>query len=394
MWKTTRTLIIALGLSFVLLACIFVGGLYLWARQEGLPPWKAIQLRITLAFNDDDLHSPVDPGDPRFYEFEITGAEGSAGSIAAKLQREGLIRDAALFQDYVEYHGLDTQLQVGTYYLQRSQDIPAIAHVLIDASSAVIRFRIEPGWRLEQIAEAINANPQLDFTGGDFLALVGPGATIPPELDAARLGIPAALYEGGPSPSLEGVMFPGDYALRPGITVVEFRDELIEAFNANVTDPMIQQATSQGLTMYEVLTLASIVQRETWQPAEGPTIASVYLNRLAQNMRLDADPTVQYAIGQRDGRWWPLLQGENDYYARSGQQPNYRYNTYLKQDGAPTDDLLPPGPIASPGLGAINAVLNPDQTPFFYFFSCDGQTHTFSADLAEHNRQIEACQGQ
>jgi UPF0755 protein len=163
------------------------------------------------------------------------------------------------------------------------------------------------------------------------------------------------------------------------------RDELLRAFDENITLAMYQQASQQGLTMYQVIILASIVQREAVVTEESPLIASVYLNRLNRNMRLDADPTVQYAIGFRDGRWWPRLTGESDYYALDEAQANWTYNTYLMQDGSPREELLPPGPICSPGLAAINAVLAPAQTEYLYFRSCDDQTHIFSTTLAEHS---------
>jgi UPF0755 protein len=140
-----------------------------------------------------------------------------------------------------------------------------------------------------------------------------------------------------------------------------------------------------GYSMYEIVTLASIVQREAVVIEEASMIASVYLNRLERSMRLDADPTVQYAIGRRDGRWWPNLTGETDYYALNEPQPDHAYNTYLDQDGAPRSELLPPGPIASPGLAAINAVLYPAETDYLYFRSCDDQTHMFSTNLADHS---------
>jgi len=270
---------------------------------------------------------------------------------------QSLITNADLFVDYVQYYGLDSRLEAGTYFLKQTQTLEEIAYALTDAAAATIPFLSLEGWRIEQIADIIDQNPLLDFSGNDFLAVVGPGAAIPPEIKA-RAGIPDVMSNGQP-PSLEGFLFPATYQLKPGITPFELRDEMLAAFNRNVTDAMLQQAAAQDLTLYEVVTLASIVERETVVADEAPIIASVYLNRYRLPMRLDADPTVQYAIGNtRDGSWWPQIT-QADYYGLTGV-PNQSYSTYLNEG-------LPPGPIASPGVGSINAVLNPAVTEYFYF---------------------------
>jgi len=358
MTQTSRNLVavvLVVVLGIVLVACVAGAGLFLWARQEGLNPLKAIQLRISLERHEDELTRPAG-ADPQFRKFEILPGD-TASAIADNLLAQSLITNAGLFVDYVQYYGLDSQLEAGTYFLQQTQTLEEIAYTLTDASAATIPLLTLEGWRIEQIADIIDQNPLLDFSGSDFLGVVGPGAAIPPDFKA-RVGIPDVMSNGQP-PSLEGFLFPATYQLKPGITPFELRDEMLAAFNLNVTDAMIQQAADQGLTMYEVVTMASIVERETVAADEAPIIASVYLNRLRLPMRLDADPTVQYAIGStRDGSWWPQIT-QADYYGLAGV-PNQSYSTYLNEG-------LPPGPIASPGLGSVNAVLNPAVTEYFYF---------------------------
>ncbi|MBN1202444.1 MAG: endolytic transglycosylase MltG [Anaerolineae bacterium] len=367
MWKTARTLLIVLVLSGLLIGCVVVGGLYLWARQEGLNPVKAIQLRISLSLNNDELNTPAG-SDPTYRQFEVYAGD-TASNIALNLVDMGLITDADLFVDYVQYHQLDSQLEAGTYYLRQTQTIPDIARALTDASAATVPFLTLEGWRIEQIAEVIDTNPLLNFTGADFLATVGPGAGIPPEFKV-QVGIPDVLGNGQP-PSLEGFLFPATYKLKPGITVFELRDTMLDTFNQYVTDDLYQKAAQQGFTMYDVVTLASIVEREAVVADEAPVIASVYLNRLRLPMKLDADPTVQYAIGNsRDGSWWPQIT-QADYYGTDGL-PNQSYSTYLNEG-------LPPGPIASPGLASITAVLDAPPTEYYYFRAgCDGDgRHVF-----------------
>lgn len=358
MTTTSRNLVAVvtvLVLGIVLVGCVAGAGLFLWARQEGLNPLKAIQLRISLERYEDELARPAGT-DPQFRKFEILPGD-TASAVASNLLAQSLITNADLFVDYVQYYGLDSRLEAGTYFLKQTQTLEEIAYALTDAAAATIPFLSLEGWRIEQIADIIDQNPLLDFSGNDFLAVVGPGAAIPPEFKA-RAGIPDVMSNGQP-PSLEGFLFPATYQLKPGITPFELRDEMLAAFNRNVTDAMLQQAAAQDLTLYEVVTLASIVERETVVADEAPIIASVYLNRYRLPMRLDADPTVQYAIGNtRDGSWWPQIT-QADYYGLTGV-PNQSYSTYLNEG-------LPPGPIASPGVGSINAVLNPAVTEYFYF---------------------------
>lgn len=377
-------MMIVVTMGALLVSCVVGGGLYMWATNDtdaDLNPITAIRLKINLTRHESTLTASAG-ADATYREFEVAQGD-SAGNIAINLLTQGLIVDPDLFVDYVQYYGLDSQLEAGTYFLQQTQSLEQIAYALTDASAASIAFRTLAGWRLEEIGEqVIDTNPLLHFSSAEFLDVTGRGATIPPEF-MARVGMPAILYDGNP-PSLEGFIFPGDYKLQPNVTALDLRDTLLENFNANITDAMVIRAGELGLNMYEVITMASIVQREAVVIEEASMIASVYLNRLNRSQRLDADPTVQYAIGFREGRWWPNLFGESDYYALGDPQPEYAYNTYLKQDGMPRSELLPPGPICSPGLAAINAVLYPANTEYLYFRSCDDQTHIFSTNLADH----------
>ncbi len=379
--RSCLAVLIVIALALFLVACVVGGGLYLWARQEGLNPVTAIRLKIILTRNEDTLTSPAG-SDERFREFEVQPGD-SPYAIGLNLLAEGLITDADLFVDYARYHGLDRQLETGIYYLQQTQTMEEIAYALTDASVASIQFRTLAGWRIEEVAQfAVENNTLLDFSGQEFLNVVGPGAPIPPEFKA-QMGIPDRLSNNQP-PSLEGFMFPDDYRLKPGITALELRDALLQNFNDHVTGELYQQATAQDLTMYEVVTLAAIVQREAAVTEEMGMIASVYLNRLRLPMRLDADPTVQYAIGdtREAGNYWPQIT-QADYYGLSGV-PNQSYSTYLNEG-------LPPGPIASPSLAAILAVLNPPVTEYYYFrLGCEGRwaSRVFHAQPAVRSRQF------
>ena len=142
-------IVLALVLALALVACVVGIGLFLWARQDGLNPVRAIQLRITLAQREDDLNTPAGTSD-EYQRFVVNGGD-SAHTIAANLLAQQLITDADLFVDYVQYHRLDSQLEAGTFYLRDRQTIPEIARALTDASAATVPFRTLPGWRLEEI---------------------------------------------------------------------------------------------------------------------------------------------------------------------------------------------------------------------------------------------------
>jgi UPF0755 protein len=212
----------------------------------------------------------------------------------------------------------------------------------------------------------------LAFKGADFLRLVGPGAVVPPEF-ALRVGLPAGR-------SLEGFLFPATYELPADAPADELVARMLQNFGAQFTDQMKVDAATHGLSIYQTVTLASIVEREAVVADERPLIAGVYLNRLRKPMTLDADPTVQYPLGNsRDSTtWWQKITVA-DY-----RGVNSPYNTYLHQG-------LPPGPIANPGLASLRAVIYPQPSEFIYFrASCanDGR-HRFARTLEE--QQANAC---
>ncbi len=151
------------------------------------------------------------------------------------------------------------------------------------------------------------------------------------------------------------------------------RDQLLESFNSAVTDEMAADAALRGYNLYEIVTMASIVQREAVRNDEQPKIAGVYFNRLNVPMNMDADPTVQYALGDSRGTWWARITADDYQGVRSN------YNTYLNLG-------LPPSPIANPGFDAILAAIYPEASDFLYFRAdCrDDGYHDFARTYAEH----------
>jgi UPF0755 protein len=293
-------------------------------------------------------------------EFIIDEGE-SVNLITLHLEQEGLIPDAELFRIYLIYSGMDKTIQAGKYELKGSMSPVQIAIDLQNASSAMIVFGILPGWRKEEVAASLDSSG-LQITGQEFLEAMA---------DPSKVTIPATLEN---PPSVEGFLFPTTYEFARDINVDEMLSQVLEKF-AEVLTPEMKQAFGQhGLTIYQAVTLASIVQREAVHEEEMPLIASVFMNRMAIGMNLDSDPTVQYAIGYLPDRqsWWknPLTS--------SDLQIDSPYNTYLYTG-------LPPTPICNPGLAALEAVAFPASSDYLYFRSkCDGSGyHNFAKTYEE-----------
>lgn len=360
-----RLIAILLALFALLFLCALVVGAGLFVVSGGSPV-RYLQtqlLRLNLDARQGELNQPYS-ADTTPRRLEV--ASGSTpGQIAAQLAEQNLIRDSDLFLQYVQLEGIDTRLQASTYFLSQSQSIVQIAQALTDPRSTQFPFRILPGQRIEEVAALIDRSGYFPFSGSQFLTLVQSGANVPADF-VTYVGLPTGA-------SLEGFLFPTDYTLPAAITPELLRDTLLDEFQSQVNSSVRAAAQAQGLSLYEAVTLASIIQREAVHADEHPMIASVYRNRLRVDMNLDADPTVQYARGFTDGSWWANITIA-DY--RDTISP---YNTYLNPG-------LPPGPIASPGLNAIEAAISPATSDFFYFRAeCNGNGyHRFARTFEEH----------
>lgn len=320
-------------------------------------------LRLQLRAQQSELLAPYGKGEGRIRFTIPPGADAAA--IAASLFDASLIRDRQLFLDFARVEGLDRKFEAGVYFLNETLSIAEIAPLLTDSRSSHILFRTLEGARIEEIAALIDSNGLFGFGGDDFLGAVQAGADLPSDF-AGWAGIP----EGA---SLEGFLFPDTYQLPPDISPVALRGFLLDTFRDRAGEQLRADALAQGFTLHQIVTLASIVEREAVWREEHDDIAGVYRNRLAINMKLEADPTVQYGLqGRRDG-WWPNIT-RADY-----RQVRSPYNTYLFPG-------LPPGPIASPSLSAIQAAIYPAESNFYYFrAACDNSHfHNFAVTFDEH----------
>jgi UPF0755 protein len=357
-------IIVILGALFLVAAVACVTIVFLVSGGQPIRYAQHTLLQISLSGRQADLNRAMSK-DTSPVRFTVNRGD-TPRTIAQNLVNTALITDAQLFVDYAQFNELDTKLQAGTYFLKRSQTLAQIAVALTDSRNSFIPFRIIEGERIEEIAAKIDgARAYFGFSGAEFIVQVRAGAP----MDAAfaqRVGLPQQA-------SLEGFLYPDTYQLPADVTAPMLRDILLNNFNSKVSDQLISDASAQGLSLYQVVTLASIVQREAVHVDEQPMIAGVYRNRLNIDMRLEADPTVQYAMGFQNGTWWPQITADNYSNVASA------YNTYLNNG-------LPPGPIDNPGIAAIQAVVYPAQSDYL-FFRADCRTdgyHSFAKTFEEH----------
>lgn len=303
------------------------------------------------------------PAGPQQEAVELVVASGmSAAEVAGQLAELGVVADPVLLQRYLRYRGLDKGIEAGRYLLDGGMTTREIARELQSASAQPLALTVPEGWRSEQIAEVV-AGLEVGISQQAFLE----AASGRPDGYSFSAQLPT---EGG----LEGFLFPDTYFLDPDTSAIELVLTMLDNFEAKVTPDLLHGFEQQGLTVYGAVTLASIVEREAVVADERALIASVFLNRLELDMRLDADPTVQYALGrQANGSWWKQGLTHADLALDSP------YNTYLYPG-------LPPGPIANPGLASLQAVAQPAESAFLYFrAACDGSgRHQFAVTFEEH----------
>jgi len=281
-------------------------------------------------------------------------------TITGKFAAAGLIEDQDAFRNYLIYKGLDANIRAGSYTLSCTESPVTIAGEIENHYLESVVFDILPGWRAEEIAAAL-ATSGIEVTANDFLAVVK---------NPTDLQLPGYIPQ---DQSVEGFLFPGEYTIDRKISARDLVQMFVTRFDQEMTSAGLYKENTNGLNFYQTIILASIIQRETYVDSERPMIASVFYNRLGIGMKLETDPTVQYALGySAQFGWWKSPVDENDLSVQSD------YNTYLITG-------LPPAPISNPDLSAIRAAENPDKSDFLYFRAkCDNSgTHTFAQTLQE-----------
>ncbi|MQC25490.1 MAG: endolytic transglycosylase MltG [Chloroflexi bacterium] len=340
-------------------AWALIVGVVAGARLTGVPVALAASIEAGAA-----------PAPPLEGTVRVDIPEGaSSDRILDLLYGAGVAEDREALRTWLLYTGVGSELSAGRYDFALNTPPAEILRRLRAGPDRIERITFRAGLRTEEIGEILER--ARIFTAAQWNA-------------AVANAVPREFMEGG---DLLGYLLPDTYELEEDTTAASLLEAMLDRFEAQVTPDLIQEAADQGWSLYEVLTLASVVEREAVHPEEKPEVAAVFRNRLADGWALQADPTVQFAIslGPVNGQgsvllysWWKSELTLDDLAYDSP------YNTYLYPG-------LMPGPIANPDIDSIRATIRPASSALFYFVAspaCDGR-HLFAETLDQHNANVE-----
>jgi len=277
--------------------------------------------------------------------------------VSQELSRQNLIRSASAFQAIALIQDKQKHIMVGEYHVSPSMLPADILRRITSGKTVLYPITIPEGYRITEIADLLVKHGLADKE--NFLQQTKN----------------MELVTGVPADSLEGYLFPETYHFGKFTTEATLVKIMIDTFKERaLKKEFLQRARKIGFTYHEIITLASLIEKETGKDSERKQISSVFHNRLKKNMPLQTDPTVIYAIENFDGN-----------IRKRDLKIDSPYNTYRYKG-------LPPGPIASPGLKSIVAALYPETTTNLYFVSRQDGSHQFSATLNEHNRAVQKYQ--
>jgi UPF0755 protein len=287
---------------------------------------------------------------------EIPPGAGPA-SIGRRLAQTGVIRDQLSFRIALARSGQARRLQAGEYRFDRPMTTREVIDKIARGDVFLRPVTFREGLTVRQMAEIYERDG--GGSKAEFLR-AAENASLIHDIDRS-------------APDLEGYLFPDTYTLPRRTTADQLVQRMVTAFRDVMTPDLVQRAAARGMSVRELMTLASLVEKETAKPGERPIVAAVYTNRLKIGMGMQCDPTVIYAL-ERAGKYDGNLTREN-------LQFDSPYNTYRYAG-------LPPGPIAAPGRASIEAAASPADVPYLYFVSRNDGSHVFSATLDEHNRNV------
>lgn len=313
-----------------------------------------------------DALEPVDPDSEEVIDVEVP-IGSNLDSIAALLEENGVIKDARIYKYYVKFKN-ESEFQAGNYGLTQSMTLDEITQSLKTGKvyhEPLYTINVPEGLTLEEIAERVIAE-KTDYTAEQFMEQVQDEAYI----DELMVKYPDLLTEEIKGENvryaLEGYLFPATYPIyeeSPSLTVLI--EQMLDATKANI-EPYQSVLQEQEKSPHWLLTFASLLEEEATAKSDRQTIASVFYNRIDQDMPLQTDPTVIYAMGEHKDR---LFNSDYEF-----EDP---YSTY-------TNKGLPPGPIAASGASSIEAVLDPNQTEYLYFLADSEGNNYFSTSYEQH----------
>ena len=296
-------------------------------------------------------------------------ADGSAArEIAAQLEKQGAIKNAGAFLKLLRKHNWNAKLQPGLYRFETGKTAEEVARQIIDHQTWQIKVTLPEGLTLKQIAQRI------EKAGASSTGQWSPRAA---EIIKAATGQQAAevLKFRVPAETAEGYLFPATYLFEGNATADDIVTRLLEEFYKRFAYKYRDDILRHKLSFQDIVTLASIVEREAARADERRIIAGVFVNRLNIGMKLESCATVQYALPQHKSR---LMMADTRYPSP--------YNTYIHAG-------LPPGPICNPGLPSLLAALHPAKTDALYFVARGDGGHIFTHTFAEHEAAIQKIRG-
>jgi UPF0755 protein len=299
------------------------------------------------------------------YEADEQFVEIPAGAGASEIRRRlleaGLVRDELTLRAALRWTGNSRGLQAGEYRFDRPLSAVDVVERIARGDVYARRITFREGLTIEEMADVYQSR---EFgKAADFVA-AAKNASLVSDLDAD-------------APDLEGYLFPETYAVPRGTPAARLIGMMVDRFKVTYTEDLRAKAREQGLSTRQVVTLASLVEKETGKSEERPLVAAVYRNRMKIGMGMQADPTVVYAL-QKAGKYDGNIRREDLAF-------DSPYNTY-RYPG------LPPGPIASPGKASLEAALNPADVDYLYFVSRNDGSHVFARTLQEHNANVREFQ--
>lgn len=292
--------------------------------------------------------------------FEVHPKE-SFKTIAGRLEEQGLIRSARFLELYARFSHVGSKVRVGEYEIRRDARPKDVLAVIESGKSIEYSVSIPEGYNIFEIADVFSKKNIISRDG--FLDLVRDPAVVREMINQD-------------APSLEGYLFPETYSYTKFTTPKQIVKMMVDRFNENWAK--IQKIGQLPLSKSDLVTLASIIEKETGAPEERPLIASVFYNRLEKKMRLQTDPTVIYGVWEKTGSW------DRNISKKDLTTPS-KYNTY-------TFTGLPYAPIANPGFDALKAAALPATSEYLFFVSKNNGTHIFSKDLKGHVEAIAKFQ--
>lgn len=285
--------------------------------------------------------------------FEIHRGE-SFDSVSRKLEEKNLMGSRLKWTIVARYTGHDETIRFGEYRITPDMTPMDILNRFSRGDVVLHKVTLPEGFTMRQIAARLEA---VGLCGRDaFISL----ATDPQFAKSLQIQ----------GETLEGYLFPDTYFFEKNPSEKDVIQAMVERFHTTFTRKWKDRAAELGFTVHEIVTLASIIEKETGLDTERPTVSSVFHNRLKRNMRLDSDPTVIYGIDDFDGR-----------IRTRHLRESTPYNTYVQKG-------LPPGPIANPGFGSLHAALYPEDTDYLFFVAKSEREHHFSETYEEHRRAV------